>query len=363
MKTTHRFVCRNAADLSFLPDRSISLVVTSPPYPMIEMWDEDFARHDEGILDALRRGAPFEAWERMHRQLDGVWHEVARVLIDGGIACINIGDATRTIDGTFQLFPNHTRVAGTFLRLGMQALPAIIWRKQTNAPNKFMGSGMLPPGAYVTLEHEYVLVFRKGGKRAFTSTREKAIRAESAYFWEERNQWFSDVWTDLKGTRQELDHTDLRSRNAAFPFDLPYRLIQMFSVKYDMVLDPFVGTGTTLFAAAASERNSIGVDLEPAFGEVIFNQLDGLAARLNTYPLKRLKDHDRFVAQHRTENGHEAVKYVNEVHGVPVKTRQEVHLTLRTLSGIQRHEDSFEVTYGDPVRLSQKQASRSHTAV
>ena len=97
------------------------------------------------------------AFELMHRLFHNMWGEVFRVLKYGGIACINIGDATRTIHKHFRLYLNHARILSKCIELGFSNLPNIIWRKQTNAPNKFMGSGMLPPGAYVTLEHEYVL--------------------------------------------------------------------------------------------------------------------------------------------------------------------------------------------------------------
>src|SRR5690606_1592163 len=140
-----------------------------------------------------------------------------------------------------------------FIRLGFANMPNILWRKQTNAPNKFMGSGMLPAGAYVTLEHEWILVFRKAGKRTFRSEAEKKLRRESAFFWEERNTWFSDLW-DLKGVKQKITNSGSRDRSAAYPFELPYRLINMYSVKGDIVLDPFLGTGTTALAAMATER-------------------------------------------------------------------------------------------------------------
>ena len=100
-----------------------------------------------------------------------------------------------------------------------------------------MGSGMMPPGAYVTLEHEYVLVLRKGNKREFGTAEEKKNRRESCFFWEERNLWFSDVWMDLKGTTQNLIEDSARNRSAAYPFELPYRIITMFSVKGDTILD------------------------------------------------------------------------------------------------------------------------------
>ena len=88
-------------------------------------------------------------------------------------------------------------------KLGFINLPNILWHKTTNAPNKFMGSGMLPCGAYVTLEHEWILIFRKGGKRVYKKTEEKEIRRDSSFFWEERNIWFSDIW-EIKGVKQPL---------------------------------------------------------------------------------------------------------------------------------------------------------------
>ena len=218
-----------------IPSESVSLVVTSPPYPMIHMWDDLFISQNPAIGKALKNREGPHAFELMHRLLDDVWNEVYRVLKNGGIACINIGDATRTIDDNFSLYQNHTRLMAYLLQLGFNALPAILWRKQTNAPNKFMGSGMLPPGAYVTLEHEYILIVRKGPKREFKTPEEKQMRRQSAFFWEERNIWFSDIWLDVKGASQHLFDNRARRRSAAFPFEVPYRLINMFSVKGDTV--------------------------------------------------------------------------------------------------------------------------------
>ena len=108
-----------------------------------------------------------------------------------------------------------------------------------------MGSGMLPAGAYVTLEHEHILVLRKGNKRNFKTPEEKLRRQKSAFFWEERNLWFSDLWEDLKGTKQNNIDKNIRERSGAYPFELAYRLINMLSLREDKVLDPFLGTGTT----------------------------------------------------------------------------------------------------------------------
>ena len=186
MKTTHKVIFGNSANMSTIPSGSVDLVITSPPYPMIEMWDEMFSEQSPAIKDALQKEDGTLAFELMHKELDKVWNEVFRVLKDGGIACINIGAATRTIGRTFQLFSNHSRILSHCLNIGFVALPEILWRKQTNAPNKFMGSGMLPPGAYVTLEHEFILILRKGNKKEFKNPDEKLNRKRSAFFWEEK---------------------------------------------------------------------------------------------------------------------------------------------------------------------------------
>jgi len=192
LMTSHKIYFEAAKDLQSIKDESIDLIVTSPPYPMIEMWDDIMGKQNPAIQKALQNGEGMTAFELMHKELDKTWKVCYRVLKEGGIACINIGDATRTLDGNFALYPNHARVIQSFSGIGFQCLPHIIWQKPTNAPNKFMGSGMLPPNAYVTLGYEFILIFRKGNKRTLKAS-EKANRKRSAYFWEERNQWFTDI--------------------------------------------------------------------------------------------------------------------------------------------------------------------------
>ena len=321
MKTHHQVYFQNSKAMDALPSNSVDLVVTSPPYPMIEMWDDGFSNLNPAIEDALKKSAGMDAFELMHHELDPVWDEVYRVLKDGGFACINIGDATRTMNGNFCLYTNHARILNYMQALGFSSLPAILWRKQTNAPNKFMGSGMLPAGAYVTLEHEYILIFRKGQKRAFEGTEDKKTRRESAFFWEERNIWFSDVWFDVKGTRQALGDRDTRSRSAAFPFELAYRLIQMYSAKGDLVLDPFLGIGTSMAAAVAGVRNSIGYEIDPAFKATIRSIPEMIIEFSNATIRKRVQNHIEFCANRIKEKG--PMKHINKYYGFPVMTAQE----------------------------------------
>ena len=333
-----------------IPTGSIDLVVTSPPYPMIEMWDEMFGEENQKIHEALDTENGALAFELMNQELDRIWNEVFRVLTDGGIACINIGDATRKIGQHFQLYPNHSRILHHCRSLGFQDLPCILWRKPSNAPNKFMGSGMLPPGAYVTLEHEYILILRKGGIKKFNTEEDKINRRKSAFFWEERNVWFSDMWVGLTGVGQKISNLndDLRKRSAAYPFELAYRLINMFSVKGDTVLDPFFGTGTTMIAAMVSARNSIGYEIEQNFSDLISDKTMDIVKFSEKQISKRLRDHKEFITS-RLEAGKE-IKYINHYYKFPVITRQEENLFLNTVQEITKIEDcKYEVKYNKPA--------------
>ncbi len=334
MQTTQRLILGDARRLDAIPDASVQLVVTSPPYPMIAMWDDAFEAMDPQVGPLLAAEAGLAAFEAMHRCLDQVWAECARVLSPGGFAAINIGDATRSLGGQFRLFHNHARILCAMVELGFTVLPDVLWRKPTNAPNKFMGSGMLPAGAYVTYEHEYVLLFRQGGKRSFTSAAAKAARSRSAYFWEERNRWFSDVWSDLRGTRQQLGERADRERSGAFPFELPFRLINMLSLYGDTVLDPFAGTGTTLAAAAVAGRSSLGMELSEGFAPVAMASVEAALAQGVEVQGERLEAHRRFLAE-RTQAG-KACKHHNTPHDLPVITGQERQLELLAPQGWER---------------------------
>lgn len=327
-------------------DNSIDLVVSSPPYPLIELWDDMFSVHNPEIRNALINNQGLLAFELMHKELDKVWEECFKVLKDGGIACINIGDATRKIGDSFQLYPNHSRILNHCHAIGFQVLPSIIWRKPTNAPNKFMGSGMLPPSAYVTLEHEYILILRKSGKRSFKSKQEKEKRRRSAFFWEERNQWFSDVWLDLRGTGQKIEegNVDLRKRSGAFPFELAYRLISMFSIEEDTILDPFLGTGTTTLAAMVAGRNSIGFEIDNNFWSLIQTKINNIINISRDHITRRLKLHRLFIA--KREEQQKDIKYINEYYNFPVITKQETELRFLEIESLVKTRDyEYEVMY------------------
>ena len=345
MTTFHKILFQDAQCLQDIPTSSVDLVVTSPPYPMIAMWDDAFSSQNPSIKESLNVGSGENAFNLMHEILDQVWDELFRVLKTGSFACINIGDATRKIGNEFRLYPNHARIINYLSGLGFSILPDILWRKQTNAPNKFLGSGMLPAGAYITLEHEYILIVRKGVKREFNSAEEKRNRYESALFWEERNIWYSDVWMDIKGNRQNHNNNSVRERSASFPFELAYRLINMYSVKGDVVLDPFVGTGTTMAAAVVSERNSLGVEIDEQFYQSISEQIRKVEDA-NSFQVQRLKNHLQFVGE--CIRNDKQLKYMNKHHVFPVKTSQEVDILFRLVQSVQEVSTGYyEVDYSN----------------
>lgn len=341
-ETKHKIInCSSKDTCKFIKDKTVGLVVTSPPYPMIEMWDDCFIAQSADAKNALNEGRFEDAFEAMHKVLDKTWEDVDRVIIDGGIVCINIGDATKNCDGQFKLFSNHTRIINKFLSMGYDVLPDIHWHKPTNAPNKFMGSGMYPPCAYVTYEHEYILVFRKGGNRKFVNA-EKNIRHNSAYFWEERNIWFSDLW-EIKGTTQKLKKGASRTRSAAFPFELAYRLVNMYSMKYDLIYDPFSGTGTVAKAAIASERNSISVDIDEKLCEQTFDSIFDSIDEINRYIMKRIEKHERTIdvlSKKEKEKLYDAI-----YHPFKVKTRQEREILFALVSTIISTNHGILCTY------------------
>ncbi len=296
-RTSHRLLCADIRSRPPLAPGSVDLVVTSPPYPMIRMWDELFSRQSPEVGLALREGRGPEAFEGMHRLLDGAWKVSAEALREGGFLCVVVGDATRTLGGRFALYPNHLRVLQACRALGLTPLPSVLWSKPTNSPNKFLGSGMLPAGAYVTLEHEHILVFRKGTNRRFSTPADRARRRSSAIFFEERNQWFSDRWS-LTGTRQRLEGLPGRLRSAAFPLEVPYRLIAMFSILSDRVLDPFAGSGTTLLAALGLGRESVGIEQDERLCRRALERLATDWGPVEDRNRRRLEEHPRWLADH-----------------------------------------------------------------
>ena len=286
--------------MSEVADCSIHLMVTSPPYPMIQMWDKQFADHDpkieklwQKLSEDCQEETVSQIYDAMHENLAKVWAETYRILVEGGIACINIGDATRSVNGKFRVFPNHSRIIEHCEKTGFTSLPYILWKKPTTKPmykgkGAFLGSGFLPPNAYVTLDCEFILIFRKGKLRHFPPR--DPTRYESALTKKQRDEWFTQIW-QITGTRQNT--SELERRTAAYPDEIADRLIKMFSIKNDTILDPFLGSGTTTKTAMQNERNSIGYEtdqnLVPTITKKINEDTANLAAEVKI--IRRTKQH------------------------------------------------------------------------
>ncbi len=342
METIHQIIYEDSSPLSGIENKSIDLVVTSPPYPMVSMWDDVFGELDANIKVQMEKGNYDAAFELMHQKLDKTWKSIFRVLKEGGILCLNIGDSTRTLDDIFKLYNSHSRILNYCISIGFSSLPSILWKKSTNSPNKFMGSGMYPVGSHVTLEHEHILIFRKGQRREFRTKEEKNNRHESAFFWEERNAWFSDTWRGMQGKLQDI-YSSERERSAAFPFELAYRLINMFSVKNDLVLDPFLGTGTTTKAALCSQRNSIGFELSKGLSELIDKEISGSKEFCNNHIRNRFTSHANFTAE-RINSGKE-VKHKLRNHNYSCVSLQESKILINNISEIRQSSGKFSVSY------------------
>jgi modification methylase len=318
------------------------LILTSPPYPLVGMWDPDFGAMSPAAAQALERGDGAAAFEAMHQELDRVWRACFRALVPGGFCCINIGDAARSLGEQFSLWPNHARILSAAQRIGFTVLPDILWRKPTNAPNKFMGSGMLPAGAYVTYEHEYVLILRKGGPRRFSAA-DATRRRQSAFFWEERNLWFSDTWSDVRGTRQEGELPG-QERSGSFPIELASRLIAMYSLYQDRVLDPFGGLGTTALAAAMAGRSSLSLEWSAERVQLGRSRLAQAPALGLARQRARLEAHRRFVAD-RLRAG-KTLAHHNAAHDLPVITGQERELVLLVPTGLVPDPEGATLSHG-----------------
>ncbi len=252
MPTRHELYCRDARDLGFLPDQSVHLVVTSPPY-----WTLKEYRRIEGQLGYVQDYDAFLA------ELDRVWRHCFRVLVPGGRLVIVVGDVCRSRrrnGGRHMVVPLHASIQEHCRAIGFDNLAPIIWHKIANAAYEVeAGAGFYgkpyEPNAVVKNDIEFILMQRKpGGYR----TPSLAARILSVIPIEHHKIWFQQVWSDLPGA-------STRDHPAPFPLELAERLIRMFSFVGDTVLDPFVGTGTTTLAASRLGRHSIGIELDPHY--------------------------------------------------------------------------------------------------
>ena len=256
--TSHRLVQGDARDLSFIPDTSVHLAVTSPPYWTLKRYNET-----EGQLGHVTD------YEQFLKDLEQVWREVFRVLVPGGRLVCVVGDVclSRKETGRHRVVPLHADICVICRRLGFDNLNPIIWHKISNASyevengSKFLGKPY-EPNAIIKNDIEFILMQRKGGGYRQPTEEQRRL---SMIPKEQFSRWFQQFW-NLTGASTK-DHP------APFPLELASRLVQMFSFVGDTVLDPFCGTGTTMVAALKTGRNSIGIELDTDYCRMAASRL------------------------------------------------------------------------------------------
>jgi DNA modification methylase len=249
-KTIHRLINGDARDLSFLPDESVHLVITSPPYWNLKRYNEN-----------PNQMGHIEDYETFLKELKLVWEHVFRILVPGGRLVCVVGDVcvSRRKYGRHLVFPLHADICVLCRKIGFDNLNPIIWHKIANARfevengSKFLGKPY-EPNAIVKNDIEFILMQRKpGGYRKPTEEQRRLSKIDKKDF----DSWFQQIWT--------MTGASTRNHPAPFPLELASRLVRMFSFYEDTVLDPFCGTGTTMIAALRYGRNSIGTEIEPDY--------------------------------------------------------------------------------------------------
>ncbi len=256
MKTHHKIIIGDSRWMKEVPDESVHLIITSPPYWQLK----DYGNGQQiGFNDT---------YEEYINNLNLVWNECHRVLHKGCRLCINIGDqfARSVYYGRYKVIPIRTEIIKFCESAGFDYMGAIIWQKVTTCHTTggatVMGSYPYPRNGILKLDYEFILIFKKYGNPPKV-TRE--IKEKSRLSEQEWNQYFTGHW-NFPGEKQD-------KHMAMFPEELPKRLIKMFSFIGDTVLDPFLGSGTTSLAARKLSRNSIGYEINENFLPIIKEKL------------------------------------------------------------------------------------------
>jgi len=263
--TTHRLIQGDARSLKFLPDESIHLVVTSPPYWTLKRYNEC-----EGQLGHI------DDYEAFLAELTCVWQDVYRVLVPGGRLVCVVGDVclSRRKHGRHVVVPLHADICVICRRIGYDNLNPIIWHKIANASYEVdNGTGFLgkpyEPNAIIKNDIEFILMQRKPGgyRKPSTQQRELSKLSKSEY-----REWFRQFWN--------MSGASTRKHPAPFPLELAHRLVRMFSFWGDTVLDPFCGSGTTMVASMRCDRNSIGIEIDPEYCRMTARRLKAESSSL-----------------------------------------------------------------------------------
>ena len=262
LHTSHHLILGNAQEASKLPANSVHLVVTSPPYWTLKRYN-DHAQQLGHVAD----------YEEFNDALDDVWRNCYEALVPGGRLIINVGDvclSRKKNNGRHTVVPLHATIQERCKKIGFDNLAPIIWHKISNANYEAEGSGAgflgkpYEPNAVIKNDVEYVLMQRKPGGYRSPTRQERLLSIVPA---DNYQLWFRQIWSDITGQSTS-------KHPAPYPVQFAERLIRMFSFVGDTVVDPFLGTGTTSYAAARWGRNSIGIELDPVYFEIANRRMD-----------------------------------------------------------------------------------------
>jgi len=315
--------------MNLLPDKSVHLVITSPPYWQLK---------DYGTENQI---GFHESYESYINNLNLVWKESHRVLHSGCRLCINIGDqfARSVYYGRYKIIPIRTEIIKFCETIGFDYMGAVIWQKVTTCNTTggatIMGSFPYPRNGILKLDYEFILLFKKQGL-APKPTKEQKER--SAMTKDEWNTYFSGHWY-FAGTKQN-------SHIAMFPDELPTRLIKMFAFAGDTVLDPFLGSGTTSLAALNLGRNSVGYEINPDFIPIIKNKLK--SNQSDTEKAQYLFSHDSVTCDFNKE-----ISNLPYIFHDPLKLDKKIDpKKLQFGSKIDQHSEKRETYYSVKEVLS-----------
>ena len=266
METKAKIIIGDSRQMKEVKNEEIDLIITSPPYWHIK---------DYGIPGQIGYGQTLHEYLK---DLYYVWRECYRVLREGGRFCLNIGDqfARSIIYGRYKVIPIHAEFVTQCEEIGFDFMGSIIWQKKTTMNTTggatVMGSFPYPPNGIVEIDYEFIHIFKKPGKGKRVS---KEIKEASKLTKEEWKEYFSGHWHF--GGAKQIGH------EAMFPDELPRRLIKMFTFIGDTVLDPFLGSGTTVKVALELQRNAVGYEINKDFLEIIKEKIGMKESLLQFY--------------------------------------------------------------------------------
>jgi len=245
----NKIILGTAENMQELPNNCIHLMITSPPYNVSKEYDEDLSLKE--YLNMLEKS----------------FTETYRVLVNGGRACINVANLGRK-----PYIPLSDYISKMMIEIGFNMRGEIIWNKASSAsPSTAWGSWQSAANPILRDIHEYILVFSKGDYKRIRGKKENTITKEQFM------EWTKSVWVMNAESARRIGHP------APFPEELPFRLIQLYSFKDDIILDPFMGSGTTAISALKSDRKYVGYEISKEYIELAEKRIEPYKSQVKIF--------------------------------------------------------------------------------